>query len=397
MTTISVTYSPDDDKLRLSAAHQLDDETFKRVKANGFSWAPRQKVFFAIWTPEREDLALELAGEIKDEDSSLLDRAEDRADRFAAYSHSRQREADAAQRAVAAIVEHIPLGQPILVGHHSEGRARRDANRIGTGMRKAVDLWKTSQYWQDRAEAAIRHAKYKERPDVRARRIKTLEADERKSAKYKADFEPWLRLWSQEDLSASQALSIASQCRVIVARDGEAQRWTAWDVLQPEEERSPGCPTLTVVEVQEIAKSLFTASIARCDRWLAHFANRLAYERTMLANDGGIPSDQVKPEKGGACRCWASPRGGWSYILKVNKVSVTVPDNWGNGGANFTRTIPFDKLLALMTAAEVAQARAEGRLVEDRTATGFVLSDSPASRPTPQDGTPAEVSAAQHP
>ncbi len=44
----------------------------------------------------------------------------------------------------------------------------------------------------------------------------------------------------------------------------------------------------------------------------------------MLAEGGGTVADQNKPEKGGACRCWASPRGGWSYIQKLNKVSVSV-------------------------------------------------------------------------
>jgi len=33
---------------------------------------------------------------------------------------------------------HIPFGQPILVGHHSEGRARRDADRIFNDMGKSV-------------------------------------------------------------------------------------------------------------------------------------------------------------------------------------------------------------------------------------------------------------------
>lgn len=67
-----------------------------------------------------------------------------------------------------------------------------------------------------------------------------------------------------------------------------------------------------------------------------------------------------------------------SYIHKVNKVSVTVLDDWGNGGEYFTRTIPFDKLAAVLTRDEVEAARADGRLVElpaDPTGKrqGFVL------------------------
>ena len=33
------------------------------MKAAGFGWAPKQEVFYAIWSPGREDLAVELAGD----------------------------------------------------------------------------------------------------------------------------------------------------------------------------------------------------------------------------------------------------------------------------------------------------------------------------------------------
>jgi len=35
--------------------------------------------------------------------------------------------------------DRIPMGQPILVGHHSEGRHRRDAARIDNNMRKGIE------------------------------------------------------------------------------------------------------------------------------------------------------------------------------------------------------------------------------------------------------------------
>ena len=61
------TYSPDDNKLRLYADSRLDEETYLRVKNAGFKYAPRQGLFVApMWTPSREDLLLELAGEIGD-------------------------------------------------------------------------------------------------------------------------------------------------------------------------------------------------------------------------------------------------------------------------------------------------------------------------------------------
>lgn len=175
---LTATYSPEDNKLRLSSATRLDKETYTRVRAAGFIWAPRQGIFVApMWTPEREDLLLELCGEIGDEDTSLVDRAEARAERFEEYGEHRAADAAAARDAVAKIADGIPLGQPILVGRHSEKHARKDAEKIENGMRRAVKMWETAGYWKSRAAGAIRAAKYKERPDVRARRIKGIEAD----------------------------------------------------------------------------------------------------------------------------------------------------------------------------------------------------------------------------
>lgn len=133
--TYTATYSPEDNKLRLYASSRLDKETYERVKAAGFKWAPKQELFVApMWTPSREDLLLELAGEIGDEDKSLVERQEERAERFEDYSESRKADAEAAHKAVHAISDNIPFGQPILVGHHSERRARKDAARGGRPM-----------------------------------------------------------------------------------------------------------------------------------------------------------------------------------------------------------------------------------------------------------------------
>lgn len=124
---IAATYSPEDDKLRLYSTSRLGAETYARVKAAGLKWAPKQDLFVAPWTPEREDLLLDLCGEIGDEDTFLVARAEDRADRFEGYRENRAADAERAYQAVAAITDDIALGQPIIIGHHSEKPARRRA------------------------------------------------------------------------------------------------------------------------------------------------------------------------------------------------------------------------------------------------------------------------------
>jgi len=127
----SATYSPEDNKIRFYPDSRLSKEDYERAKAHGFKWAPKQELFVApMWTPDREDLMLEWCGELGDEDKSLVERQEERADRFRDYSANRAEDADQARKGVSAIADNIPLGQPILVGHHSERRARRDAEKI---------------------------------------------------------------------------------------------------------------------------------------------------------------------------------------------------------------------------------------------------------------------------
>jgi hypothetical protein len=81
----------------------------------------------------------------------------------------------------------------------SRRHARKEAERIENGIRRAVRLWETSNYWKRRAAGAIRHAKYKERPDVRARRIRGLEADRRKQERNKANAEKFLQWWNKAE------------------------------------------------------------------------------------------------------------------------------------------------------------------------------------------------------
>jgi hypothetical protein len=51
-------------------------------------------------------------------------------------------------------LEMIPLGQPILVGHHSEKRHRKDFNRIDRHFAKAKEHCDKAEYFRRRAAAA---------------------------------------------------------------------------------------------------------------------------------------------------------------------------------------------------------------------------------------------------
>ena len=283
----SATYSPEDNKLRLYPASRLDADDYAKVKEAGFRWAPRQELFVApMWTPAREDLLIAMCGDIGDEDESLADRAEERADRFEQYSENRAKDADQAHESVSAITDGIPLGQPILVGHHSEKRARKDAQRIDNGMRKAVKMWECSQYWKQRAAGALSHAKYKERPDVRQRRIKKIEAEIRK---HRAEYTPAPKhptimqtAWGEDEKTPH-----------VWCGKGRGGRWVKRDNL----------PKIEAANARRIA----------------HNENRLIYERAMLDEQGGSSSSRWDIEPGGQVLI----RGDWLVVVRVNKSTAT--------------------------------------------------------------------------
>lgn len=308
MTTYTATYSPDDNKLRLYASQRLDQETYNRVKAAGFKWAPKQELFFApAWSPAREDLLIELCGDIGDEDTSLVQRAEERADRFDGYSEKRMADAERARKAVSEIADNIPFGQPILVGHHSEKHARRDAEKIENGMRKAVKMWRTSQYWTGRAAGAIAHAKYKERPDVRARRIKVIEADKRKVERTKANAEKQIKAWeavaaiNDPDRQRAAGLAVANHGGywsmsfplADYPRDPPASQYEGpmglWSAIEG--------GVITAAQAAAIAIPGYSRSLPHCERWIEHYEFRLAYEKAMLDEAGASNLLAPKPRR----------------------------------------------------------------------------------------------------
>lgn len=71
--------------------------------------------------------------------------------RFAARADKADRCAGQHARARDAIMDAIPPGQPVLVGHHSERRHRRDLDRLDRHMGKAVEESKKADYYRGRA------------------------------------------------------------------------------------------------------------------------------------------------------------------------------------------------------------------------------------------------------
>ncbi|RPF30256.1 DUF3560 domain-containing protein [Streptomyces sp. TLI_185] len=112
-------------------------------------------------------------------EAARVEAAEERAERFADRSGRAAAASQSARDASDRIGDRFWMGQPILVGHHSEGRARRDQERMHNAMRKSIAEGERSGYWASRAAAANAYECYRKNPGRTLRRIEKLEAERR--------------------------------------------------------------------------------------------------------------------------------------------------------------------------------------------------------------------------
>ncbi len=276
MTSFTATYSPEDNKLRIYASSRLDAETYARVKEAGFKWAPKQELFVAPkWTPQREDLAVELAGEIEAEEMTLAERAAIKAERLDDLAHKRHTEANVFARRADELSQAFYMGQPILVGHHSERRARKAQERMHSASTAAVKAEKSANYWLSRASDVEHFANWKNHPRVRANRIKTLLAELRDLQRGINAAHAALAIWEK--------FTTDDQIRHALGNMDTRKTWASYDLYSKvhEGQVAPADARQRCIEGATLAAN---GPIRR--RWIEHVLNRLAFERSML---GDVP------------------------------------------------------------------------------------------------------------
>lgn len=84
------------------------------------------------------------------------ERLEARLARRQEWAASRERKSTEAYTAAIKATEHIPFGQPILVGHHSEGHHRRDIARSDSKMRAACEHSNMAEHHTSKANGLER-------------------------------------------------------------------------------------------------------------------------------------------------------------------------------------------------------------------------------------------------
>jgi hypothetical protein len=285
---IDATYSPEDNKLRLYPSQRLDMDLYARIRAAGFKWAPKQELFVApAWTPEREDLCTELAGDIEPEQTTLAERAEAKAERLDELAEKRERESNQYYEASSRIAEQFAGGQPILVGHHSERRARKDQQRMHAAMDKSVQANEAARYWGYRAAGVEAHANRKQDAGVRLRRIEVLLEDLRKWQRRLDHAHFCLELWDRIKGKADDPVfpRMVEYYAGATLKTGRAAPYysegpSLYDMVR-EGDIKPMEAVERCLEFHE--KQTRNRTVMR---WMRHILNRLAFERAEL---GPVP------------------------------------------------------------------------------------------------------------
>lgn len=235
-------------------------------------------------------------------------RADSRADYHGGAADKAAARAEARWRAEHSILDGIPAGQPILVGHHSEGRHRRDLGRAEAHRLAARAESDRAGYHESRAAAAERYQARREAPGTTLRRIERLEAEARKIQRRLDGTDPY---------------------------------------------QSYGTPASGAYR-------------ERLESRLADISDEIAHWRKVIADQAGngvkmwTRDDFSKGD-------FVQFHGSWYEVLRVSAKSVSIPAMINDGHiitmararCTWTDTVPYHKVKGRKSAAEIAEILAE--------------------------------------
>jgi hypothetical protein len=164
-------YFPGIRQIGLGQSRDRVADTWKIGRAAEALRAAGHEVTVEVDESDRRDVA-EIEAERAERAEARAERLGERADRTSAaanadYARARQ------------MAEAIPFGQPILVGHHSEGRDRNYRARMGRTYDRAFEGMAEAERLEGRAAAAEANQAHRESVPATLRRIAKLEAGER--------------------------------------------------------------------------------------------------------------------------------------------------------------------------------------------------------------------------
>lgn len=272
------TYNPEDNKLRIyckPGQERVPDDVYTLLRDKGFVYAPIQKLFVApAWSPSREDLCLDLVGNIVADDVTMVERAQAKAARLDELSEKRANEANGYLNAINRLTLTMNDNQPVLAGHHSQRKALKTHEKLESFKEKWGEKSGAVDYWLHRAQGVERHANSKSITKVRLNRIKTLLADLRSFQRNINEAHAAKSFWegveslNDDELKEKKARYFTGISSLSL--DG------LWDKLRKDE--------ITFNEAILIAKEHAENRLKspRNMRYIQHILNRLAYEHSEL-------------------------------------------------------------------------------------------------------------------
>lgn len=235
--------------------------------------------------------------DIAEREAEKTARAGDRAERLTERSARRAEESDGRSAAARAATEHIPMGQPILVGHHSERKHRAALARAERNDRAAWDLDRAAKSDAERARAAEATQRHRHNLPTTLRRVERLEAELRRVERN--------LVRSPYCTEEQHALGVA---RLIPVRDGLVEELTYW-----------------------------RAQVAA-----AETAGAKVWSKADFTKGDGVRM-----------------RHGIARVLRVNAKSVTVPHlDRRLADAGYTWKVPYDQVTGHVPAEQLAAAEA---------------------------------------
>ncbi|MFE5309915.1 DUF3560 domain-containing protein [Isoptericola sp. NPDC056605] len=125
----------------------------------------------------------------QDAEARRAERAQDRAQRLTAKADAAQQRADAHHDKAEQISHRFVQGQPILIGHHSQASAERDAERIRRSITASVEEQQRAHQARDSAAIAAAATDTRNTPTVVAGRIDRLGAQLRREERDLAHYD----------------------------------------------------------------------------------------------------------------------------------------------------------------------------------------------------------------
>ena len=215
----------------------------------------------------------------------------------------------------------IPFGQPILVGHHSEGRHRALLKRIDTKHRKASEAYDKAAYYENKAETAETNISISgDDPEALARYQEKLEKLVEKQEFMKAVNKAW-----KQGKAALIALGISEVESEKVANENK-KPFPSWSLSNNNAE------IRRVKEKIETLKKLDNMTAENIKFKGGEMLVNVDINRVQLFFDG-IPSPEIRALLKSHGFKWARSQRAWQRQRTINAIRTTkrlIEENFNN-------------------------------------------------------------------